>query len=137
VVIADGGHSSQNELRALLRKDSRLVSMSVEGKAGEPLDRRGVRGFHPNLRKPQDEWSDVAHRYPREPPTCERLRLTSTIFLRMHISGGSHGPEHQEQCRGAAGRRFGDCLSYAVVRLAIEPLLFVGEYFARTDIAPA
>ncbi len=29
----------------------------------------------------------------------------------------------------------GDCLSYAVARLANEPLLFVGEDFARTDVA--
>jgi len=34
-----------------------------------------------------------------------------------------------------AGLNFGDCLSYAVARLANEPLLFVGEDFARTDIA--
>jgi ribonuclease VapC len=36
-----------------------------------------------------------------------------------------------------ASLNFGDCLSYAVARLANEPLLFVGEDFAQTDIAPA
>jgi ribonuclease VapC len=30
---------------------------------------------------------------------------------------------------------FGDCLSYAAARLANEPLLFVGDDFAQTDIA--
>jgi ribonuclease VapC len=34
-----------------------------------------------------------------------------------------------------AALNFGDCLSYAVARLADEPLLFVGDDFARTDIA--
>lgn len=34
-----------------------------------------------------------------------------------------------------ASLNFGDCLSYAVARLANEPLLFVGENFAQTDIA--
>ena len=34
-----------------------------------------------------------------------------------------------------AALNFGDCLSYAVARLADEPLLFVGDAFARTDIA--
>ncbi len=35
----------------------------------------------------------------------------------------------------AAALNFGDCLSYAVARLADEPLLFVGDDFARTDTA--
>jgi ribonuclease VapC len=35
-----------------------------------------------------------------------------------------------------ASLNFGDCLSYAVARLANEPLLYVGEAFAQTDIAP-
>ena len=33
-----------------------------------------------------------------------------------------------------AALNFGDCLSYAVAQLANEPLLFVGEDIARTDI---
>lgn len=32
---------------------------------------------------------------------------------------------------------FGDCLTYAVARLAQEPLLFVGDDFAATDLEPA
>ena len=36
-----------------------------------------------------------------------------------------------------AALNFGDCLSYAVARLANEPLLFLGEDFAQTDIARA
>jgi ribonuclease VapC len=37
--------------------------------------------------------------------------------------------------RHPAALNFGDCLSYAVARLANEPLLFVGDDFAQTDIA--
>ncbi|MFP4430671.1 MAG: type II toxin-antitoxin system VapC family toxin [Spirochaetaceae bacterium] len=37
--------------------------------------------------------------------------------------------------RHPAALNFGDCLSYAVAKLADEPLLFVGEDFAATDIA--
>lgn len=36
--------------------------------------------------------------------------------------------------RHRANLNFGDCLSYAVARLAGEPLLFVGEDFAATDL---
>jgi ribonuclease VapC len=32
-----------------------------------------------------------------------------------------------------AALNFGDCLSYAVARLANQPLLFVGDDFARTE----
>jgi ribonuclease VapC len=39
--------------------------------------------------------------------------------------------------RHPAALNFGDCLSYAVARLAGRPLLFVGDDFSRTDIAVA
>ncbi len=39
--------------------------------------------------------------------------------------------------RHPAGLNFGDCLSYAVARLADHPLLFVGEDFSQTDIEVA
>ena len=39
--------------------------------------------------------------------------------------------------RHPAGLNFGDCMAYAVAALAGEPLLFVGDDFARTDVSPA
>jgi ribonuclease VapC len=36
--------------------------------------------------------------------------------------------------RHPAGLNFGDCLTYAVARLADEPLLCVGDGFAHTDL---
>jgi ribonuclease VapC len=39
--------------------------------------------------------------------------------------------------RHAAGLNFGDCLTYAVARLANQPLLYVGDDFARTDLSRA
>ncbi len=39
--------------------------------------------------------------------------------------------------RHRANLNFGDCLSYAVARLAAEPLLFVGKDFAATDLPAA
>jgi ribonuclease VapC len=38
--------------------------------------------------------------------------------------------------RHRAGLNFGDCLAYATAALAREPLLFTGEDFRHTDIAP-
>jgi ribonuclease VapC len=39
--------------------------------------------------------------------------------------------------RHPAGLNFGDCMSYAVASVAGMPLLFAGEDFKQTDIAPA
>jgi ribonuclease VapC len=39
--------------------------------------------------------------------------------------------------RHPAGLNFGDCFSYALAVAAGEPLLFVGDDFARTDVAVA
>lgn len=36
--------------------------------------------------------------------------------------------------RHPAALNFGDCLTYATARLTGEPLLYVGEDFARTDV---
>lgn len=52
-------------------------------------------------------------------------REALAAFLRF---GRGHHP---------ARLNFGDCLTYAVARLADEPLLFVGDDFARTDLTQA
>jgi len=39
--------------------------------------------------------------------------------------------------RHPANLNFGDCMSYAVATLAGEPLLYVGDGFAKTDVPPA
>lgn len=39
--------------------------------------------------------------------------------------------------RHPAGLNFGDCFSYALAKLRAEPLLFKGDDFSKTDIAPA
>lgn len=57
------------------------------------------------------------------------------------------GDDHWREAVAAFGRfgrgrhparlNFGDCLTYAVARLAREPLLFVGNDFAQTDLEAA
>lgn len=39
--------------------------------------------------------------------------------------------------RHPAGLNYGDCMTYATARIAEEPLLFIGNDFARTDIERA
>lgn len=39
--------------------------------------------------------------------------------------------------RAPAGLNFGDCFSYALARVMGRPLLFTGDDFSHTDVAPA
>ena len=55
----------------------------------------------------------------------EHLDAAATAFIRF--GRGRH----------PAALNFGDCMSYAVASVAGMPLLFTGEDFRRTDIAPA
>jgi ribonuclease VapC len=56
------------------------------------------------------------------PFTAEHTDVALNAFLRY--GKGRH----------PAALNFGDCISYAVARLAREPLLCIGEDFARTDL---
>ena len=56
-------------------------------------------------------------------------------------------PEHADQAplawrhfgkgRHPASLNFGDCFSYALAKMSRQPLLFKGNDFSKTDIAPA
>ncbi len=62
-------------------------------------------------------------------PGHERLidRIDAAITAFIRFGRGRH----------PAALNFGDCMSYAVASVAGMPLLFTGEDFRRTDIAPA
>jgi len=61
-----------------------------------------------------------------EPVTEEQARIAREAF--RDFGKGSGHP---------AGLNFGDCFAYALARVTGEPLLFKGEDFPRTDVAPA
>jgi ribonuclease VapC len=75
----------------------------------------------------------------------ESRALLSLLFEQLDVVvvpfTAAHGREAREaylrygRGRHAAALNFGDCLSYAVAKLAEQPLLFVGDDFRRTDIA--
>jgi len=65
----------------------------------------------------------------KEPGHAELLRAMSGAAVDAWLRYG--------RGRHPASLNFGDCLAYAVARLANEPLLFVGKDFAQTDIARA
>jgi ribonuclease VapC len=65
----------------------------------------------------------------------DHLDLTIVPFT------AAHGREAREaflrfgRGRHPAALNLGDCLAYAVAKLADQPLLFVGDDFSRTDLA--
>lgn len=78
-----------------------------------------------------------------------RLALDSRAVLErflqtFRIATVTFGPEHWREAarafrrfgkgRHPAALNFGDCLTYAVARLAGRPLLCVGDDFRRTDL---
>ena len=61
-----------------------------------------------------------------EPVTVEHIRLAREAF-RQYGKGRGH----------RARLNYGDCFAYALARERDEPLLFVGNDFAQTDIKQA
>ena len=55
---------------------------------------------------------------------CDAEHWTVAVGAFLRFGKGRH----------PAGLSFGDCLTYATARLAEEPLLCIGEDFAKTDL---
>jgi ribonuclease VapC len=63
--------------------------------------------------------------------TIEPVTLAQAHIARQAYRAFGHGSGHP------AKLNFGDCFSYALAKDKNEPLLFKGDDFAHTDIAPA
>ena len=74
-------------------------------------------------------------------------RELDLFVQRAHVEIIPVSEEHAEYARSAyrrfgrgrhaAGLNFGDCFAYALARALDEPLLFVGDDFAQTDVQAA
>ncbi len=60
------------------------------------------------------------------------ISFTAAHAIEAHRAFAAWG-----RTRHAAALNFGDCLTYAVVALSGEPLLYVGEDFRKTDLTGA
>jgi ribonuclease VapC len=71
-------------------------------------------------------------------PVLARFLAEASIaivpFGEAHYSAATDAWLRFGKGRHRASLNFGDCLSYAVAKLADEPLLFVGDDFRRTDV---
>lgn len=67
----------------------------------------------------------------------DHLEIAEIPFTDAHWRAAVDAFWRYGRGRHAAALNFGDCLTYAVASLANEPLLFVGEDFAATDLLVA
>ena len=63
--------------------------------------------------------------------------ITIVEFTANHWSEASRAVERFGRGRHPAKLNFGDCLTYAVAKLADQPLLYVGDDFTKTDLRAA
>jgi ribonuclease VapC len=63
------------------------------------------------------------------------LDVTAVPFTAEHHEEAWRAYERYGRGRHKAGVNFGDCLSYAVAKVADDELLFVGDHFRHTDVA--
>lgn len=64
----------------------------------------------------------------------QRLGLVEVPFSEHHWRVAVDAFERFGKGRHPAGLNFGDCMSYAVARLANRPLLCIGNDFPQTDL---
>ena len=67
----------------------------------------------------------------------QQFGLTVVAFGDPHWRAAAEAFLRFGKGRHPAALNFGDCLSYAVAKLAHRPLLFKGDDFAKTDLAAA
>jgi ribonuclease VapC len=65
---------------------------------------------------------------------CQELGLVQVPFGDAHWREAVDAHERFGRGRHSARLNFGDCLSYAIAKLAGQPLLCVGEDFSKTDL---
>lgn len=68
---------------------------------------------------------------------CQELGWVQVPFGEGHWREAIAAYERFGRGRHPARLNFGDCLSYATAKLAGQPLLYVGEDFAKTDVEAA
>lgn len=64
----------------------------------------------------------------------DELGIDEVPFGELHWREAGDAFRRFGKGRHPAALNFGDCLTYAIASLSGEPLLFVGEDFARTDL---
>jgi ribonuclease VapC len=65
------------------------------------------------------------------------FRIEVIPYSDVHVSAATEAFRRFGKGRHRASLNFGDCMAYAIAKLADAPLLYVGDDFSHTDIASA
>jgi len=71
------------------------------------------------------------------PALLRRAGIDVVAFTERHADLAADAYARYGRGRHAAALNFGDCMTYAVARMASAPLLFVGNDFSQTDLETA
>jgi ribonuclease VapC len=71
------------------------------------------------------------------PALLRRAGIDVVSFTAQHADLAADAYATYGRGRHPASLDFGDCMTYAVARRAMAPLLFIGNDFSLTDIEPA
>lgn len=66
-----------------------------------------------------------------------QVGASTSAFTDLHASAAFEAYYRYGKGRHPAALNFGDCMSYAVAKVSGQPLLFVGNDFAKTDMVAA
>lgn len=64
----------------------------------------------------------------------QELGMVVIPFSQDHWAEATNAFMRHGKSRHPAGLNFGDCMTYAVVRLSAQPLLAIGDDFPQTDL---
>ncbi len=121
VAIFSGEDGSDALVDAILAADKVEISAATLVELYAVLDRRSA----PEQRRRLDS-------------LLQALRVEVVAFTAEHATIAREA--HRDFGRGSghrAGLNLGDCFSYALATERREPLLYVGQDFAHTDVRPA
>ena len=71
------------------------------------------------------------------PALLRRTGIEVVAFTERHADLAADAYARYGRGRHPASLNYGDCMTYAVARLATAPLLFVGNDFSQTDLEAA
>jgi ribonuclease VapC len=121
---------------------SALIALLLQESGWEQLAQALAAATHAAIGAPTLTETAIVLHAKGVPPTLlpaliQRSGLQIVSFTERHAGVAADAYATYGRARHPASLNFGDCMTYAVARLAEAPLLFVGDGFSRTDLTSA
>ena len=121
---------------------SALVALVLQEPGWERIATELTSGTHAAIGAPTLTETAIVLRAKGTPPSLlpallRRAGIEVVAFTERHADLATDAYVRYGRGRHPAALNFGDCMTYAVARMAAAPLLFVGNDFSHTDLEPA